>query len=150
MNNDKSVRSLYHTLIQAWNARDAIQLSSFFELTGEMIGFDGSCISGRNLIFEHLDGIFADHPTPLFTCIVKKIRFVQPDVAVLRAIVGMVPEGESKLNSDLNAIQTLVAVRREKKWEVAHFQNTPAQFHGKQELVEQMTAELENHRKKSD
>ncbi|MGZ4033139.1 MAG: SgcJ/EcaC family oxidoreductase, partial [Tumebacillaceae bacterium] len=27
-------------------------------------------------------------------------------------------------------------------WQIALFQNTPAQFHGRPELVEQMTAEL--------
>ncbi|MCH5585432.1 SgcJ/EcaC family oxidoreductase [Shimazuella sp. AN120528] len=146
MKNEDSVRTLYLKLIQAWNDRNAEQMSSCFETNGEMIGFDGTCISGRQLIFEHLDEIFAHHSTPPFTCIIKNIRFLQSEIAVLRAIAGMVPEGESKLNPELNAVQTLVAIQKEGKWEVAHFQNTPAQFHGRPELVEQMTTELEKQR----
>jgi hypothetical protein len=39
-------------------------------------------------------------------------------------------------------VQVLVAVRRADVWRVAFFQNTPAQFHGRPELAEALTAEL--------
>lgn len=58
----------------------------------------------------------------------------------MRAIVGMVPDGE--LVPALNAHQTLVAVKRDSQWTIELFQNTPAQFHGRPDLVEQMTEEL--------
>ncbi len=37
---------------------------------------------------------------------------------------------------------TLVAVKSDGKWRILLFQNTPAQFHGRPELVQQMTEEL--------
>ena len=66
------------------------------------------------------------------------------EVAVLRAIVGMVPPGRRELNPDTNAHQTLVAERAaDVGWRIVLFQNTPAQYHGRPELVAAHTAELE-------
>lgn len=50
--------------------------------------------------------------------------------------------GGTEINPDVNAHQTLVAVQKDGKWQIQLFQNTPAQFHGRPELVEQMTEEL--------
>jgi uncharacterized protein (TIGR02246 family) len=63
-------------------------------------------------------------------------------VAMLRAIVGMVPPGQSDLNPALNAHQTLVAAKRDGSWCIELLQTTPAQFHGRPDLVQQMTEEL--------
>ncbi len=60
----------------------------------------------------------------------------------MRAIVGMVPPGKEDLEPALNAVQTLVAARNEGTWQIALFQNTPAQLHGRPELVKRMTKEL--------
>jgi hypothetical protein len=42
----------------------------------------------------------------------------------------------------VNAVQTLVAVRRDGAWQVAVYQNTPAAFHGRPELSQSLTEEL--------
>jgi len=55
----------------------------------------------------------------------------------------MVPPGRSELNPAVNAIQALVAVRSAGRWEIAHFQNTPAQFHGRTDLPDALTTELQ-------
>ena len=44
--------------------------------------------------------------------------------------------------SYVNAHQTLVAVKHDGLWRIQLFQNTPAQFHGRPELVQHMTEEL--------
>jgi hypothetical protein len=54
----------------------------------------------------------------------------------------MVPAGRSALNPDTNAIQVLLATRTDTAWQVALFQNTPAQYHGRPETAEALTAEL--------
>lgn len=133
---------LYQTLIEAWNKRDASGMAELFTVHGEMIGFDGSLVSGNDEIFSHLNPIFDNHPTPPFVYKVKDLRQLSSNAAILRAIVGMVPPGEKELEPSLNAHQTLVAVNKEGKWRIELFQNTPAQFHGRPELVEQMTKEL--------
>ena len=144
MNHEKSVHALYTKLISAWNDRNAEQMSSVFESEGMMVGFDGSSIAGKSNIYEHLHDIFRNHVTAPFISIMKGIRFPKEDVALLQAIVGMIPHGETNIKPELNAIQTLVAICNQDTWKVAHFQNTPAALHGRPELVAQMTAELEN------
>jgi uncharacterized protein (TIGR02246 family) len=144
----EQIQLLYLHLINAWNERDAKKMSSLFEEDGEMVGFDGSYVGKQKNIFEHLNDIFQHHLTPPFTVIIKDIRFPNEGIALLHAVVGMVSQNEDKINPDLNAIQTLVAICKEEKWRITHFQNTPAAFHGRPELVEQMTIELENERNK--
>jgi uncharacterized protein (TIGR02246 family) len=61
---------------------------------------------------------------------------------ILRAIAGMVPIGKTDLSPELNTHHTLVAVKEGESWCIKLFQNTPAQFHGRPELVEKMTEEL--------
>jgi hypothetical protein len=54
----------------------------------------------------------------------------------------MVPPGATDIKPEVNAIQVLVAVRRDGVWRVAHFQNTPAAFHGRPEAAKALTEEL--------
>jgi hypothetical protein len=54
----------------------------------------------------------------------------------------MIPRGQSELNPNVNAIQTLTAVKHASLWRIELFQNTPAQFHGRPDLAQQLTEEL--------
>jgi hypothetical protein len=54
----------------------------------------------------------------------------------------MVAPGNSDINPTLNAVQSLVAVRRDDTWQIQLFQNTPAAFHGRPAEVEALTEEL--------
>jgi len=54
----------------------------------------------------------------------------------------MIPPGSSDINPAVNAIQTLTAIKQDGQWSIALFQNTPAQFHGRPDLSEALTAEL--------
>ena len=75
--------------------------------------------------------------------IVRETRELAAGVALVRAAVGMIPPGADDLNPGANAIQSLVAVADAGgTWAVAHFQNTPAAFHGRPEEAEALTAEL--------
>lgn len=137
------VRTLYRQMLDGWNKRSAEAFAAPFAEDGEVIGFDGSQMVGRGEIISTLKQIFADHVTASYVSKVKSVRLLSPEVAILHAIVGMVPPGQSTLNPAVNAHQTLVAARRDGTWRIAFFQNTPAQFHGRPELVQQMTEELQ-------
>ena len=139
---EMEVRTLYRELLDGWNQRNADAFAAPFAQDGEVIGFDGSQMTGRAEIASTLSQIFADHVTAPYVSKVRSVRLVSPDVAVLRAIVGMVPPGQSDLNPALNAHQTLVATKRNGIWRIELLQTTPAQFHGRPDLVQQMTEEL--------
>lgn len=138
----QAITALYQQLLASWNARDAEGYAALFAPDGNVVGFDGSPLDGPAAIAAHLGQIFADHPTPTYVAKVREVRALGQDVALLRAVAGLLPRGQADLNPAANAIQSLVAVRHDGAWRIALFQNTPAQFHGRPELAEQLTAEL--------
>lgn len=136
------VEDLYRQLIDAWNKRDADAFAELFILDGETVGFDGSHYNGRGAIHEEIKKVFASHPTAPYVTKIQSVITVTTDVAVVRAIAGMAPPGQTELDPKLHAIQRLTAVFRSGDWRVALFHTTPAQFHGRPEALGQMTAEL--------
>ena len=114
----------------------------YHEDDDNVVGFDGSQMNGRVEIEDTLRQIFADHVTAAYVAKIRSVRFLTPDVAVLRAVAGMIPPGESDLNPAVNTVQTLVAVKGAGSWRIAAFQNTPAAFHGRLELSAELTEEL--------
>jgi uncharacterized protein (TIGR02246 family) len=138
---EAAVRALYEDLLDAWNRRDVGAYAAFFAADGALIGFDGSQVPGSQ-VRDHLTPIFADHPTAAYVAKVREVRALSDGVVLVRAIVGMVPPGQTELNPEANAVQSLVAEHRSDGWRVALFQNTPAQYHGRPELVDRHTAEL--------
>jgi uncharacterized protein (TIGR02246 family) len=139
---EAAIRSLYQQLLAGWNKRSAHDFAAPFAENGHVVSFDGSQYNGRAEIEAEIGQIFADHLTAAYVWKIREARFLTPEVALLRAVAGMRPPGQSELNPAANAIQTLVAARREGEWRIALFQNTPAQFHGRPELSEALTAEL--------
>ncbi|HWO97577.1 MAG TPA: SgcJ/EcaC family oxidoreductase [Bacillus sp. (in: firmicutes)] len=138
----KEVQAIYKQLLDAWNNRSARGMADLFTDDGVSIGFDGSQSVGSEELFLHLKPIFDNHPTARFISKVKDVRFLSSDIAILRAIAGMVPPQQVDINPKVNTHHTIVAVKKDGDWRIQLFQNTPAQFHGRPELVEQMTEEL--------
>ena len=140
---ETQIQSVYKKLIASWNNRDANEYAGLFAEDADLIGFDGSQVKGRAEIKAHLNEIFNHHQTASYVCIIKEIRSLDPTVWVLRAVAGMIQPGKSEIEPSLNAIQTLVAVQKQDDFQIAVFQNTPAAFHGRPELSEKLTKELQ-------
>ncbi len=136
------IRALYSDILDAWNQRNATAFAVLFDEDCTVIGFDGSQMSGPIEVEATLSQIFTHHQTAAYVAIVREVRLLAADVGLLRAVVGMVPAGQADINPAVNAIQTLVAVRRDEQWRISLFQNTPAQFHGRPEAAQQLTEEL--------
>ena len=139
---EEQVRALYQALLQAWNERNAEEMAGCFAADGGLVGFDGTPIESREQIAAHLRPIFASHPTAAYVGKVRELRFLGSDVALLRAVAGMVPPGQRDINPSVNTVQTMVAERDGTEWRIVMYQNTPAAFHGRPEAVEALTEEL--------
>ena len=73
----------------------------------------------------------------------RSIRFLNPKVGVLIGVGGLVEPDRDDIRQELNAVQTLVALKQGKEgWKISIYQNTPAAYHGRPELGEQLTEEL--------
>ena len=139
---DEDIILLFQGLLDCWNQRTAECFANLFSEDGNVVGFDGSQMNGRREIASELGRIFADHQTATYVAKVREVRFLTSEVAVLRAVVGMVPPDQNDINPAVNAVQTLVAVRDKGGWCIAVFHNTPAAYHGRPELAEKLTEEL--------
>ena len=137
-----AIKKLHEELLTCWNNQDASGMASLFTKDANVIGFDGSQMNGQEQIETELKHVFANHKTARYVWKVEEIRFFDSQIALLRAMVGMVPPGKKEINSATNAIQSLIGIKQNDVWKIALFQNTPAQFHGRPELVEIMTKEL--------
>jgi len=135
---------LYQALIDAWNRKDAHGFSACFADVANAIGFDGSQMDGRANIESSLAGIFRDHKTARYVTIVRDVRALSDGVILLRAVAGMVPEGGTTINAAVNAIQSMIAHLEGSLWKIVLFQNTPAAFHGRPEMAQALTRELQS------
>ena len=139
----QEVSDLYRALLDAWNARDARAFASLFTDDGHIVGFDGSQADSAAEIQAHLSQVFGSHATAAYVARVREVRLLGDDAALLRAVVGMVPPGQSDINPAVNSIQSVVAEHvAGPTWRVVLLQTTPAAFHGRPDLAEALTREL--------
>lgn len=139
---ENEILALYMQLLEQWNKRNAAGMAGLFAERGSLIGFDGSQLNGRKEIYDVMDEIFGNFPTAAYVAIVKEVRVLTVDSGMVRSVVGMVPQGEKDINPAVNAIQSVVATKEHGEWRIALFQNTPAAFHGRPEMAEQLSADL--------
>jgi uncharacterized protein (TIGR02246 family) len=133
---------LYEQLLRAWNDQDADAFGAVFADDGSSVGFDGSTMNGRQEIVETIRAIFMNHRTATYVAKVREVREIGADVLLLRAVVGMTPPGSAELNPAVNSIQSVVMTGKGTGLRVALLHNTPAAFHGRPELAEELTREL--------
>lgn len=144
MNEELKVRKLYEQLIAFWNMRSGDKMSSLFTDDGSIVGFDGTQENGKENINVSLNEIFKNYKSNPFIYLIREIRFLSDTAALVRAVAGMMPEYGAEMNSDLNLIQSVVAVRKGEEWKIALLQNTPASWLGRPEDVKALTKELED------
>ena len=137
-----TIEKLHTELLTYWNNQNASGMAMLFIKDANVIGFDGSQMNGQVQIETELKQVFANHKTASYVWKIEEIRFLDSRVALLRAIVGMVPPGKKEINPATNAVQSLIVIKQNDIWKISLFQNTPAQFHGRPELVDAMTKDL--------
>jgi uncharacterized protein (TIGR02246 family) len=148
MSDHDVLKAVYHDLLAAWNRRSGEDFAAQFVEDGEVVGFDGSETKGRAIIAAEMQRIFMDHQTGEYIGKVRQVHLVTPEVALVMAVAGVVPAGQSDVNPALNSVQSLVLKKGSERWQILLYQNTPAQFHGRPELVEKLTEELRQERRR--
>jgi uncharacterized protein (TIGR02246 family) len=139
---DRETRELYRQLLEAWDKRNARDFALLFAPDGSLVGFDGTQVFGQAEVGAHLSEIFSHHQTARFVSIVREVRSLIEGATILSAVAGMVPPDKDDINPDVNAVQTVVAVKQAGALKVALFQNTPAALHGRPDAVKKLTEEL--------
>jgi uncharacterized protein (TIGR02246 family) len=141
---EAAIRSLYFQMIDGWNKGDGDSFASPFAEDGDLVGFDGTHLIGRQQIASF-------HQQLLDTFVkgsrlvgkIRDVRFLTPKVAIMHAVGGTVMKGQTDLDPERNSIHTLVLEKgNDERWCVAAFQNTRAQYIGRPEMTNELTKEL--------
>ncbi|HEX6281947.1 MAG TPA: SgcJ/EcaC family oxidoreductase [Nitrososphaera sp.] len=141
---EAAIRALYRQLMDGWNAGSGDAFASSFEEDGDLVGFDGTHLKGRQeiaLFHQHLFDMFLKGSRLVGK--VRSVRFLTSDVAVMHAVGGTVMAGQTDLEPERNSVQTLVTIKRNGKWNIAAFQNTRATYTGRPEESQKLTEELQ-------
>jgi uncharacterized protein (TIGR02246 family) len=122
---ERALRALYDELMQGWNDGSGARFAGVFTENGDLVGFDGTHLQGRQVIVNFQQVLFDKwlKGTRLIGA-VHDLRFLGPDTAVMHAIGDMLKRGATKPQRARASIQTLTAVRTDEGWRIAAFQNT--------------------------
>jgi uncharacterized protein (TIGR02246 family) len=138
-----AVGQLHARILDAWNRQDASAYAESCTDDAIVIGFDGSEMHGRQEIADQLGAIFADHQVASYVGVVRSVRSLGKDVALLHAVVGMVAPGQEDVMPDRNAVQLLLATHTDGEWRAQALQNTPARYDARPEAARALTDELQ-------
>jgi uncharacterized protein (TIGR02246 family) len=126
---EATIRSLYFQMIDGWNKGSGDVFAAAFAEDGDLVGFDGTHLKGRQEIasfHQQLFDMFLKDSRLVGK--VRSVRFVTSDVAVMHAVGGTLMAGQSDIDPERNSIHTLVVVKSSSgggnEWRLAAFQNT--------------------------
>jgi len=141
--NEVAIRTLYQQMIDEWNGGNGDAFATPFTDDSDFIGFDGTHMKGRQEIASFHQLLF-DRFVKGSRLVgkVRGVRFLRSDIAITIAVGGTVMAGQSDIEPERNSIHTLVAIKRDRKWQFTAFQNTRAQYIGRPENSQELTEEL--------
>src|SRR5262245_42908987 len=143
-NDEAAIRSLYQHALDGWNTGSGKLFAAPFAEDGDLVGFDGTHLKGRQEIATFHQQLFDTFVKgSRLVGKVRNLRLLTPDVAIMHAVGGTIMKGQTDIDPERNSIQTLVATKDNKgQWCLAAFQNTRAQYLGRPNEAQALTEEL--------
>ncbi len=125
-----AIRANVEQMVKGWNMKSGAEFAKPFAEDSDYVVINGMHIKGRAANAESHQHIFDTiYKDSSIVPIVKQIRFLRPDIAVVH--------GESNLTFKINGEErrgkgmvTLVMTKEKGKWSIAAFQNTAIQPQG--------------------
>jgi uncharacterized protein (TIGR02246 family) len=130
--------------MNGWNSGSGKVFATPFAENGDLVGFDGTHLKGRQEIDSFHQQLFDTYVKgSRLVRRMRSVRFLMPDVAIMYAVSGTIMSGQTDIEPERNSVQTLVAMKDSGgKWRLAAFQNTRAQYFGRPEQSQALTEEL--------
>ena len=119
------IRGLYLATMDGWNRGSGEAFAAPFVDDVDFVAFDGTRFHGRDELVRFHDPLFKTHlKGTRLVGDVMDIRFLGSDVAVLHAYGGTILRGKPEPAPERDSLQTLVAMKRDGRWQLVAFQNT--------------------------
>ena len=121
---ERALHEMVYHLEAAWNAADGQSFAEAFAEDADFIHILGGYYTGRAAIeagHRMIFGTIYKGSTVRYS--VEKIRFIRPDVAVV-SLRQYLQFYEGGTPSELEARPTILADKRDEKWQIVNLQNT--------------------------
>ncbi|MBC9731278.1 SgcJ/EcaC family oxidoreductase [Streptomyces sp. TRM68367] len=123
---ETAIRNVLQGVYEAWNANDADAFVAEYTEDASAI-LPGSYRKSREEIRESMKVGFSTYlKGSTTTDTVRDIRFLNDDAAVVISETGVLFPGETEVPEDRVVIASWVLTRRDGKWLLAAYQNSPA------------------------
>ncbi|HEY9664534.1 MAG TPA: SgcJ/EcaC family oxidoreductase [Allocoleopsis sp.] len=122
---EAAVRNLLQQMIEGWNQGNGDAFAAPFAVDANFVAFEGTWFKGRQEIASFHQQLFDKYFKG--TCLVgevKSVRFLTPDLAVVRAVGGTQMPGRLDTSPGRDSMQMLVATKRDNQWQIAEFTNS--------------------------
>jgi len=121
----EDIRALYAATMDGWNRGSGAAFAEPFADEVDFVAFDGTRFRGRDELVRFHDPLFETHlKGTRLVGDVTDVRFLGSDVAVAHAYGGTILRGKQHPAPERNSVQTLVAMKRDGRWQFVAFQNT--------------------------
>jgi uncharacterized protein (TIGR02246 family) len=124
LTDEGAIQAILEQFEAAWNAYDSVGIAALFAEDANFIQIFGGQLDGRTAIeAAHrviFNTIYRDSHASLM---LRSIRFVRPDVAVVFA-KAHVKFKENNETREIDTRPTLIVVKEQTKWRIVTFQNT--------------------------
>jgi len=127
---EAAIRANVEQMAKGWNMKSGAEFAKPFAEDSDYVVINGMHIKGRAANAEAHQRIFDTiYKDSSIAPVVKQIRFLRPDVAVVHGVSNLTFKinGEEKKG---NGFVTLVMTKDKGKWSIAAFQNTGIQPQG--------------------
>jgi len=119
-----AIQAILQQFETAWNVYDSVSIAALFAEDANFIQIFGGQLDGRTAIEAAHRVIFDTiYRGSHASFMLRSIRFVRPDVAVVfaRAHVKFKENNETR---EIETRPTLIVVKEQAKWQIVAFQNT--------------------------
>ena len=121
---EAAIRENVRQMEAGWNEKSGSSFAQPFAEDADYVVINGRFVQGREAIKKEHQHIFNTvFRNTTLRLMVKQIRFVRPDVAVVH-VTGQRDTIENEKNLVAGAFMTLVMTREKQGWRIAAFQNT--------------------------
>ena len=124
MTDEEAIQAILQQFETAWNVYDSVSLAALFAEDANFIHIFGGQIDGRTAIEAGHRVIFNTiYKGSHASFMLRSIRFVRPDVAVVFARAHLRFKEDNEMR-ETETRPTLIVVKEQAKWQIVAFQNT--------------------------
>ncbi|NJM72042.1 MAG: SgcJ/EcaC family oxidoreductase [Scytonema sp. RU_4_4] len=122
---ETAIGALKQQMIEGWSQGSGDAFAAPFAEDANFVAFDGTRFEGKQEIASSHQQLFDKYVKGTrLVGEVESVRFLAPDLAVVRAVGGTQMPGQSDTSPGRDSMQMFVAIKRGDQWRIVEFTNS--------------------------